>query len=89
MKRLVTLMAAVLVLSVLFCTRGVQAAADPIVQIETNMGNIVLRLDERRAPITVANFLQYVRSGFYDGTIFHRVIKGFMIQGGGLTPELR
>ncbi|HIW01461.1 MAG TPA: peptidyl-prolyl cis-trans isomerase [Candidatus Desulfovibrio intestinipullorum] len=89
MKRLVNLMAAVLVLSVLFCTRGVQAAADPIVQIETNMGNIVLRLDERRAPITVANFLQYVRSGFYDGTIFHRVIKGFMIQGGGLTPELR
>lgn len=63
-------------------------AEDNIVQMETSMGTIVLRLDERKAPETVANFLQYVNAGFYNGTIFHRVIKGFMIQGGGFTPEL-
>ncbi|MDO5536556.1 MAG: peptidylprolyl isomerase [Desulfovibrionaceae bacterium] len=68
---------------------GPARAADTIVQIDTSMGKILLRLDERRAPITVANFLQYAKSGFYDGTIFHRVIKGFMIQGGGYTPELK
>lgn len=63
--------------------------ADPVVKLETNMGDITLRLDARKAPNTVANFIQYVKSGHYDGTIFHRVIKGFMIQGGGLTPELK
>ena len=63
-------------------------AEDTIVQMDTSMGTIVLRLDERKAPETVANFLQYVNAGFYNGTIFHRVIKGFMIQGGGFTPEL-
>ena len=53
------------------------------------MGNIVVRLEERKAPITCENFLKYVKSGFYDGTIFHRVIKGFMIQGGGFTQEMK
>ncbi len=64
-------------------------AAKPKVRIETSMGDIVLELDAAKAPITVANFLEYVNDGFYAGTIFHRVIDGFMIQGGGLTEEMR
>lgn len=59
----------------------------PQVEMQTTMGNIVLELDPEKAPKTVANFLQYVNDGFYNGTIFHRVIDGFMIQGGGFTPE--
>ena len=61
----------------------------PIVIIETSLGTIKAELFEDKAPITVANFLSYVDKGFYDGTIFHRVISGFMIQGGGFTEELR
>ena len=52
------------------------------------MGNFVVELDDVKAPKTTANFLNYVKSGFYNGTIFHRVIDGFMIQGGGFTPDL-
>ena len=62
---------------------------DPVVKLETSMGDIVLRLDKRKAPVTTENFLQYVQSGHYDGTIFHRVIKDFMIQGGGMTPDMK
>jgi len=58
------------------------------VRMQTSKGTIVLELDADKAPETVANFLEYVRSGFYDGTIFHRVIPGFMIQGGGFTTDL-
>jgi cyclophilin family peptidyl-prolyl cis-trans isomerase len=61
----------------------------PVVVIDTSLGAFTLELDPAKAPITVQNFLTYVRSGFYDGTIFHRVIPGFMIQGGGLTPDLQ
>jgi len=57
------------------------------VLIQTNKGNITLELDDKNAPITVNNFLSYVDDGFFDGTIFHRVIKDFMIQGGGFTPD--
>lgn len=64
-------------------------APEPVVKIETNMGDIIVQLDSRKAPIATANFIQYVKSGHYDGTIFHRVIKGFMIQGGGFTAEMR
>lgn len=64
------------------------AAKGPQVRLETSMGNIVLTLDAEKAPATVANFLSYVRSGHYDGTIFHRVIKGFMIQGGGFDAQM-
>ncbi len=58
------------------------------VRMQTNKGTIVLELDEEKAPVTVANFVEYARSGFYDGTIFHRVIPGFMIQGGGFEPGM-
>lgn len=64
-------------------------AANPMVRIKTSMGAITLELYPDKAPKTVANFLQYVKAGFYDGTIFHRVIKGFMIQGGGFTPDFK
>ena len=57
----------------------------PQVELNTNKGRIVLELNNEKAPITVANFLEYVRDGFYDGVIFHRVIDGFMIQGGDFT----
>jgi cyclophilin family peptidyl-prolyl cis-trans isomerase len=56
--------------------------------IETTLGTITLKLDEEKAPATVANFAQYARDGHYDGTIFHRVIDGFMIQGGGFTKDM-
>ena len=56
--------------------------------IETSMGTITLSLNADKAPATVANFAQYAKSGFYDGTVFHRVIDGFMIQGGGFTKEM-
>lgn len=61
----------------------------PKVRMETSMGTIVLELYPDRAPETVKNFLQYVDDGFYDSTIFHRVIPGFMIQGGGFTSEMQ
>lgn len=60
-----------------------------MVKFETSMGDIVIELDEENAPKTTANFLQYVSTGHYDGTIFHRVIDGFMIQGGGMTAEMK
>lgn len=60
----------------------------PRVKLETTLGDIVLELDAEKAPITVTNFVDYVESKFYDGTIFHRVIPNFMIQGGGFTPDM-
>jgi len=62
-------------------------AADPIVELKTNMGSITLELFADKAPKTVDNFLQYVNEGHFKGTIFHRVIPGFMIQGGGFTND--
>lgn len=59
-----------------------------MIKINTNKGTIVIKLDAEKAPITAENFLQYARDGFYDGTIFHRVIDGFMIQGGGMLPGM-
>ncbi len=61
----------------------------PYVELETTMGNIVIELNQEKAPNTVANFLGYVKSGHYDGTIFHRVIDGFMIQGGGMDANMK
>jgi peptidyl-prolyl cis-trans isomerase B (cyclophilin B) len=60
-----------------------------MVVLHTNHGDITLELDAARAPKTVANFLDYVRAGHFDNTLFHRVIDGFMIQGGGFTPDFR
>lgn len=66
------------------------AAQEKLVYVlmETSKGDIVLELNRAKAPVTVANFLGYMEDGFYDGTLFHRVIAGFMIQGGGLTPDM-
>ena len=60
-----------------------------MVRLETNKGTIDVELDEKAAPKTVANFLQYVRDGHYDNTVFHRVIGNFMIQGGGFSPGMK
>ncbi len=78
-------------LAILLISTQVFAAAkpSPAVQLDTNMGSIVLRLDAAKAPVTVENFINYVKSGHYDGTIFHRVIKDFMIQGGGMTSDMK
>lgn len=64
-------------------------AAHPIVLVKTTMGDIKIELYEDKAPITVKNFLTYAKEGFYNHTIFHRVIPGFMIQGGGFTKDMR
>lgn len=80
------------VLAMTLSTLALAARAEslePKVVLVTNLGEIVLELDPHRAPKTVENFLTYVRDGHYDGTIFHRVIDGFVIQGGGLTPDFR
>ena len=60
-----------------------------MIRLHTNHGTITLELDEKRAPATVANFLEYVRSGHFANTLFHRVINGFMIQGGGFEPGMK
>ena len=62
---------------------------NPVVVLQTSMGDMEIELFEKEAPITVQNFLWYVENGFYDGLIFHRVMDGFMIQGGGFTPDLK
>ena len=58
------------------------------VEMKTSMGTMTIELDEEKAPVTVENFVGYAKDGFFDGTIFHRVINGFMIQGGGMNPDL-
>jgi len=63
-------------------------AADPVVVFKTSMGEIDIQLDPAHAPVSTANFLAYVDKKFYDGTIFHRIIPGFMVQGGGFSPGL-
>ncbi|PLY00564.1 MAG: peptidyl-prolyl cis-trans isomerase A [Desulfuromonas sp.] len=62
--------------------------SNPQVKLETSMGEITVELDAENAPISTENFLGYVKDGFYDGTIFHRVIADFMIQGGGMNPDM-
>ena len=69
-------------------TTGAALAAPVKVLMKTNKGDIVLELNADKAPVSVANFLRYADEGFYDGTIFHRVIKGFMVQGGGYTANM-
>jgi cyclophilin family peptidyl-prolyl cis-trans isomerase len=74
---------------VLFAAALGACAQSQRVEVKTSMGSFTLELYPDKAPKTVANFLQYARGGFYDGTIFHRVIDGFMIQGGGFEPGMR
>lgn len=66
----------------------IPAPGNPVAVISTTMGDITVELFKDRAPVSVANFVQYATEGFFDGTIFHRVVPGFMIQGGGFTSEL-
>ena len=81
-----TLISIVIVLAVSFAAIG---GENPRVALETSKGKIVLELYADKAPQSVKNFLVYVDAGFYDGTIFHRVIPDFMIQGGGFTAEMK
>lgn len=81
--------AAALLILVLSFPGALMAESSPKVALETTHGRIVLQLDAEAAPETVANFLQYVDDGFYDGTLFHRVIPGFMVQGGGMDKDMR
>ncbi len=69
-------------------SNGEKMAANPKVKIETTLGDIVLELDAEHAPVSTANFIAYVKKGHYDGTIFHRVIPNFMIQGGGMNADM-
>ncbi len=91
LKKILTL--GTIILSTLFVFTAFNTsdlhAASKAVKIRTNMGEIIVRLDEAKAPVTVKNFLDYVNRGHYNGTIFHRVIKNFMIQGGGMDTNLR
>jgi len=75
--------------SLLFLLLAIQVHSAPIVNMQTNLGTIVIELNAEKAPKTVDNFLRYVNEGFFDGTIFHRVIKNFMIQGGGFTKDYK
>ncbi len=84
MKKIVLIVCIVFTGAVLAC-----AAKNPVVEMKTSMGTVEIELYKTQAPVTVNNFLKYVDSGFYDGTIFHRVINNFMIQGGGFVSGMR
>jgi cyclophilin family peptidyl-prolyl cis-trans isomerase len=87
MHRILCCALALLALAAPHASRA-QTSEDVRVRIETSMGNFVVALDPARAPLTVANFLEYVRAGQYDGTIFHRVVNNFVAQGGGYDEKL-
>ncbi len=70
-------------------TQGKSMSSTPRVKLQTNQGEMIIELDAEKAPKTVENFLTYVREGFYDGTIFHRVINNFMVQGGGFDADMK
>lgn len=69
-------------------TSGDKMSANPVIKIETSKGTMMLELDAEKAPNTAANFVAYVEDGFFDGLIFHRVIPNFMVQGGGMNPDM-
>ena len=84
-----TLVTVLLALSSAMTLAADKVPAHPHIEMVTSLGTIRLELDGKQAPLTVAHFLKLVDSGFYDGTVFHRVIPGFMVQGGGYTPGLK
>jgi cyclophilin family peptidyl-prolyl cis-trans isomerase len=84
-----TVLVLLLVLSSTFACAADKVPAHPHIEVVTTEGNFKLELDGKAAPLSVANFLNLVDSGFYDGTVFHRIIPGFMIQGGGYTPGFK
>jgi cyclophilin family peptidyl-prolyl cis-trans isomerase len=83
-----SIVCSVISLAILLVTTVAAAQSNSVVVIETSLGNITVELYQDEAPISVENFLTYVRDDFYTGTIFHRVIKGFMVQGGGMTEDM-
>ncbi|CAN7314077.1 peptidylprolyl isomerase [Acidovorax sp. LjRoot129] len=88
-RRNSTLALASIALAATFSVANVQAQDGPKVKLATSMGDIVVQLDPAKAPKTVENFLAYVNDKHYDGTVFHRVMNGFMIQGGGFTADMQ
>jgi peptidyl-prolyl cis-trans isomerase A (cyclophilin A) len=85
-RKIVTVIVMLCLSAGIACAEGKK---NPVVEMETSLGNIRIELFEKEAPVSVKNFLEYVKSGYYAGTIFHRVIPGFMAQGGGLTTILQ
>lgn len=77
-----------IVLTIIFCPAAAWAQEPTLIKFETSLGDFVIELDEKAAPKTAANFMEYVNNGFYEGTIFHRVIGHFMIQGGGFDVNM-
>jgi cyclophilin family peptidyl-prolyl cis-trans isomerase len=84
-----SLLAALILFAGVTISQGIAAQSNPQAVMRTSMGDIQLELYADKAPISVANFISYAKNGFYDGTIFHRVIGNFMIQGGGFTPDMQ
>ncbi len=88
MKKFIQLLTFAL-MAATFLSQNLFAAGNPTAIIHTSMGDIKLELYADKAPVSVENFVNYAKSGYYDGTIFHRVISHFMIQGGGFTPDMQ
>ena len=88
-RKLILLVACCLAIVATATVLDAAAQDNPVVVIETSLGNITAELDRANAPLSVENFLEYVESGHYSGTVFHRVIEGFMIQGGGFTADMQ
>ena len=89
MKRLLTALFALLLCCTVQTSHSLTQGKKPMVKLHTNLGTFTLQLDAEKAPLTVKNFLEYVNGGFYNGTVFHRVIPNFMIQGGGFEPGMK
>lgn len=85
-KKMLSAVALICLMAGIACAEGKK---NPIVLMETSLGKIKIELFEKEAPVSVRNFLDYTKSGFYSGTVFHRVISGFMVQGGGFTADLK
>lgn len=88
MKRTIAFLALTMIAATGHTQEAIELDAEPMVRVETNVGDFVIRLDRIRAPMTVDNFLQYVSEGHYNGTVFHRVVAGFIAQAGGYTADM-